>query len=665
MNTFIQLLVIIVSGLLQSSGLENQTDMGSNILYLEAGEGELVYGYSSEPCEYYFHVPITYGNQVPLILTVEAPDLIDYRFLKGENNNVLCVVRMGPGQGTISWKSIVMIERNMWNDIPQYVAIPDPASLPDSVTSWLASTDCCQLNSPYVIDAVQDVGSGIDDVIELADSVESYVENIPWEYPHTPISFDAHYAIRWGSSCTGHAHAAASLFRGNGIPSRSLLNLTTFIDSTYWFDQHWIVDYYIPDYGWVMAETGNPTVFPQNYIVTYVVQSNQEFTKWRVNSIDALWHSSDPNLFGPQWAQSHRGYSVGSFQFNDSLISETLQLGAELWDLHTTCTGQILSSADAAQRVQAEDCMALAYEAMHSGDIDSYIAYAEDAVSHYQSISLEEMEVIYFEDFESGAAGWTHGGEQDQWQLGSPQSGPNSAYSGNSCWATNLSGNYENDSDCWLLSPVIDLDNLSCAELSFWLWNDVEDFAYVTRDKLYVEFSIDGEDEFITLSFKIAGLNNDPEIVAVGGWTKIVLDLRRIITNQVQFRFFFDSNAQNTFPGAYIDDFTVTGRYKDLTGITSSVTLGNSCVSCSPNPCSFATSINLTMPVEGEATVTVYDLTGRRVAVPAAGRMAGGQNSLAWDCRGEDGRHLPAGIYIVRVQMETGSVNSKLVITSH
>lgn len=662
MNSFFLILTVILP-LSQSESPEIPSLMANNYLYLCVGEGELDYGNPNNSCEYYFHIPITYGTQVPLSLTVDAPDLIDYRFMKMENNNVLCVARMGPGDGVIRWESLVMIERNIWSDIPEFSPIPDPTSLPDSVTSWLESTDCCQLSSPYVSQAVEEVGGGIDDIIELADSVENYVESIPWEYTHTPKSFDAEYAIKWGSSCTGHAHVASALFRGNGVPSRNLLNLTTFLNPDYWYDQHWVVDYYIPDYGWVMAESGMPTVPPQKYIVTFVIQTNQEFTKWMDNSIDALWHSSSPFIASPTWARGHRGYELGGYTFSDSLIDEATTLGAQLWDLHTSCTGQILNSSEAALRVQALSSMNQASEAMISGDITSYITYAQSAVSTYQLIYLEEIQDVFSENFEEGIEGWTHGGDQDVWELGAPVYGATTAYSGTSCWATDLSGNYENNSDCWLLSPVINLNNLSSAELTFWLWNDTEDFGPIIRDYLFVEVSIVGEEEFTPLSGKIGGLNNDPEIEANGGWTRINLDLYKYITNDVQLRFTLHSNSQNVLPGSYIDDVIVSGRYKDLTGISSENYVPTSSVICSPNPCSFSTTINIELPGETNSSVSVFDLTGRRVSTPATGPLAKGCNSIDWDCCDENGNPLPAGIYIIEVEIESDHITNKVIVT--
>ncbi len=58
----------------------------------------------------------------------------------------------------------------------------------------------------------------------------------------------------------------------------------------------------------------------------------------------------------------------------------------------------------------------------------------------------------------------------------------------------------------------------------------------------------------------MGGVNDDPEIPDVGGWSRIVLDLTKYVGNTVQIRFRFQSNANTVYPGAYIDDVHCYGR---------------------------------------------------------------------------------------------------------
>jgi hypothetical protein len=56
------------------------------------------------------------------------------------------------------------------------------------------------------------------------------------------------------------------------------------------------------------------------------------------------------------------------------------------------------------------------------------------------------------EDFENGWGEWTTDG--GIWEIGTPASGPDSAYEGNGVAGTVLDGNYPADADSRLISPV-------------------------------------------------------------------------------------------------------------------------------------------------------------------------------------------------------------------
>ena len=73
-------------------------------------------------------------------------------------------------------------------------------------------------------------------------------------------------------------------------------------------------------------------------------------------------------------------------------------------------------------------------------------------------------DTIFSTDFETGAAGFTHSGTDDEWELGLPATvaAPGIAAfstcaSGTSCWKTDLDNTYERDSSQDLLSPPISL----------------------------------------------------------------------------------------------------------------------------------------------------------------------------------------------------------------
>ena len=84
---------------------------------------------------------------------------------------------------------------------------------------------------------------------------------------------------------------------------------------------------------------------------------------------------------------------------------------------------------------------------------------------------------IFEEDFESGLNGWKatdYGESGTEWELGKPTNGPSEAHSGTNVFGTGLSADYADDTDVYLLSPVIDLTGIDKARLEFWSFRDIE-----------------------------------------------------------------------------------------------------------------------------------------------------------------------------------------------
>ena len=72
----------------------------------------------------------------------------------------------------------------------------------------------------------------------------------------------------------------------------------------------------------------------------------------------------------------------------------------------------------------------------------------------------------------------------------------------------------------------------------------------------------------------------------------------------------------------------------------------------SPNPFNGRVVISLAADgVEGPVAVGVYDLRGRRVGRVTMA-MSEGRGEAPWDARTADGRALPAGVYLARVEAQ-------------
>jgi len=162
------------------------------------------------------------------------------------------------------------------------------------------------------------------------------------------------------------------------------------------------------------------------------------------------------------------------------------------------------------------------------------------------SAQQTQGEVLFSEDFENGQGEWElHGG---LWEIGTPTSGPSSAYSGGKVAATNLSGNYPDDATAHLISPTINLPALAKDKdqirLRFFQWYETES----SYDYCYVLVSNDGGQNWTELG----SYDGSQEY-----WVLTDLDLSSYAGSSVKISFSFSSDYSANYAGWYVDAISV------------------------------------------------------------------------------------------------------------
>ena len=566
----ILLLILVVTNVACDS-TSNRGDNGQsgpiqrNLFVREVrGLPEITAEATTETYEVYFHIPISFEEQVPVLVEVECPQLIDYRFIHMAPPNVMLVTRLRRAPHTyLTWRSWVIVKEDNCLRPAQSESIPIPSldRLPDWTEKWLQSTSCIQVDAPIVREIAASLRSNSSDLIELTENIVSRCNDIESRFLRYPWSLDAVYALQWGSSCTGKAHAAAALFRANGVPARSLLEIDAGLGRALY--SHWVVDYYIPGCGWIKMgpSRGWPFLSAGSVVVIMASNPHNEFPLF-FRGTEGYWHTSDPSLGlgNPYLDGVHAALKTAIVVTSDEKIEQAHSLTQSVFHYYTNYWGIHLSPDQQAHLDTAFNFQSKALANIIDSDIDNYIANIQEALNYYERVNPEPIQNLLFDDFENGNYGWTHGGAGDEWELGIPTHGATQAYSGVKCWGTDLDDTYENNSDCWLLSPPIDLENLACAYLSFWVFNWVHDEGVrIVHDPLWLDITTDGT-TFYPLCSQMTGVNDEPEIPDTGGWTEMVLDLTKYVDHKVRIRFRLQSDEFITRPGSFIDDVRVYGR---------------------------------------------------------------------------------------------------------
>jgi len=170
-------------------------------------------------------------------------------------------------------------------------------------------------------------------------------------------------------------------------------------------------------------------------------------------------------------------------------------------------------------------------------------------------------DIVYSEGFELNGGSYTHTGSNDQWQWGSPTSGPLSAHQGSKCWATNLDGNVPMGSDSYLTSPAISipvLDPNEIARVRFFGWIEIDEMF----DRGEFQVSANGVWETKAEFFYIMQ----------GDWTEYYFDVSDYAGGNIYLRFRLYADYQDAFwiknggpppyssvnmAGWYIDDLAI------------------------------------------------------------------------------------------------------------
>jgi len=280
--------------------------------------------------------------------------------------------------------------------------------------------------------------------------------------------------------------------------------------------------------------------------------------------------------------------------------------------------------------------------------------------------------LCYEADFETLSGGWVPYPDTS-WEWGIPgAAGPGRAHSGEKCWATRLLESYLPSARWQLISPPIFLGKypVSRATLSFYHYYWTENLL----DGGNVKISVDDGETWIVIAPDsgypadgVAGLGGEPGFSGFsGGWVYSVFDLSAYLGDTLSIMLDFGSDGSTEFPGWYFDDIVVaangptTGaddeRFRGRGGIPLLALRGI------PNPARTGVSVEYGLPEPLDIDLSVYDLSGRRVASLESGSRAAGNHKVIWDLRDGRGDSVPSGVYFCRLDTGVNLRTEKLIV---
>jgi len=153
----------------------------------------------------------------------------------------------------------------------------------------------------------------------------------------------------------------------------------------------------------------------------------------------------------------------------------------------------IVQNVDLGKVTTYDPAAAMAAETTHTWQIVPYNSFgdAENCPVWSFTTGSAPLSVFpYVEGFEGGAGGWTSGGANSSWALGTPAGAViQGASTGSNAWTTGLTTAYNLNEQSYVQSPAFDFSGLMHPYLKFDLWWDAEE----DYDGANLQASLDGE----------------------------------------------------------------------------------------------------------------------------------------------------------------------------
>lgn len=346
-----------------------------------------------------FYAPIITENSLPVFVRLSTEPQFNshaagfqYLYVKGDNRILRftlkdCVKNV---KNYIAVEFFTLKKVSYYEDMPKTVLLSDYSYLSEDLRYYTQPSLSIQSDAPLLIDKAYKIlyeswTSG--NVINILKKIMSFTGN-EVDFETRPGGQIALVTLNNNSGvCTGKANLAVGLCRALGIPARVLHVLAS----------HFIIEIWIPNYGWVRGE---PTkgIFPETrhiWTPAWIVDIDDEnyageYTNGVVTyigfegNVNARWYVEYEEI-----AIEERWNEFFAEIESTTALTETLfQKGAVLWRLFCRLTCSELSDH---QLFQFFSYQKLYFESLVAGDIQNALSWADLAISEGENILGESV----------------------------------------------------------------------------------------------------------------------------------------------------------------------------------------------------------------------------------------------------------------------------------
>ncbi len=355
--------------------------------------------------------PPDYGYQVPILLEIHndsTAKIINYKIeidtLKPNRVVNFTISPMEKDSHQLIHFSVwVLVEAFDFNDVPDDTLLPvSKYDLPEETRTWLSRSEMVQKNRILIKRQAAVLERTNDNMLSYAQSVSKFIKNHRYGvfllqlWTHTFFKQDSMTTLFINGENIGRSHLACALFRTQFVPARVILANN---DQGFWTQMHYMVEYYINDYGWVLLDTTKGlTPYPtQRQVINRICSiDDEEDTKrdyiYKFMSGEERWIWISNNNIEPFYYDCDQGSKSQMFtEMTVSLKPFALDYAffrtQNMFHQYEQFLGMDLSSfhqqhVDNALHYQKDAITSL----METEDINGYIYFIEKAYDEYKSI---------------------------------------------------------------------------------------------------------------------------------------------------------------------------------------------------------------------------------------------------------------------------------------
>lgn len=362
-----------------------------------------------------FHVqyvfPPDYEYQVPIVLDLfndTTAQVLSYCIEPDsvEPNRVInfTIAPMQKNQRCMLHFTIwVLVEDHDFSDIPRENPMPySQYENPSETWEWLSRSKVVQVNSLRIKYRANTLQGTNEQVLSYAKNVSSFIKNHRYGlfliqlWTRSFLKQDALTTLTINGENIGRSHLACALFRSQDIPARVLLANN---DQGFWTQMHYMVEYYIPDYGWVLLDpTKGTTPYSTHRQVINRICSIEDEQNTKKDYIypfmkgEERWIWIDTKDVEPFYVDCDEGSK--SQMFTETKIDAptfaaeyTFFRTQNVFSQYEKFLGKTLPiqdrlHVDKAKGFQLDACTAL----VETGDINEFVYYIEKAFDEYKAI---------------------------------------------------------------------------------------------------------------------------------------------------------------------------------------------------------------------------------------------------------------------------------------